>query len=101
MPREEAIVSEILNYLNNLHNCVAEKLQGTAMSSGKADINGCYKGRSLRIEVKTPDHGNKASKKQNMNLRRWKAAEAYCCVAYSLADAVSLIKKIDSDLTEK
>lgn len=95
MPREDVIVAEILDYLNKLPNCVAEKLQGTALSSGKADINCCYKGHSLRIEVKTPDHGNKASKKQKINLRRWEKAGAYCCVAYSLKDVTDLLAKID------
>lgn len=95
MPRESTIVAEILDYLNKLPNCVAEKLQGTALSSGKADINCCYKGHSLRIEVKTPDHGNKASKKQKINLRRWKAAGAFCIVAYNLEDVKKLLTEID------
>ena len=81
MPREQTIVNAILKYLNSLPCCVAEKVQGTALSSGKADINGCYKGHSLRIEVKTADNGNKASKKQLVNLKRWQAAGAFCCGA--------------------
>lgn len=97
MPKENVIVAEILRYLNNLNRSVAEKVQGTALSSGKADINACYKGRTLRIEVKTPDHGNKASKKQEMNLKRWEAAGAYCCVAYNLDDVKSVIAQIDMD----
>lgn len=84
--RESIIVNNILNYLNSLPECVAEKLQGSAASSGKADINACYKGRSLRIEVKTPDHGNKASKRQIANLKRWEAAGAIAFVAYSVED---------------
>lgn len=94
MPKENVIVNEILKYLNELPQCVAEKVQGTALSSGKADINGCYKGHSIRIEVKTPDHGNKASKKQKLNLLRWKKAGAYCCVAYSLDDVIELLGDI-------
>ena len=95
MPREQTIVNAILKYLNNLPYCVAEKVQGTALSSGKADINGCYKGHSLRIEVKTADNGNKASKKQLVNLKRWQAAGAFCCIAYTVNDVVELIRLID------
>lgn len=95
MPKENTIVANILRYLNSLECSVAEKVQGTALSSGKADINACYKGHTLRIEVKTPDHGNKASKKQKINLKRWKAAGAYCCVAYSLEDVKAVIAQID------
>lgn len=93
MSRENNIVQSILEYLNSLPQCVAEKVQGTALSSGKADINGCFKGRSFRIEVKTPDNGNKPSKKQNVNLRRWAAAGAVALVAYSLDD----VKAVFSD----
>lgn len=94
MPRESTIVNRILSYLNSLDGCVAEKVQGTALSSGKADINGCYKGRSLRIEVKTPDHGNKASKKQTINLMRWEKAGAIAVIAYNLDDVIKAIQPL-------
>lgn len=97
MPREEVIVTAIIKYINSLDGGVAEKVQGTSMSSGKADINACYRGRSIRIEVKTPDHGNKTSKKQEINLKRWKAAGAYCCVAYNLSDVKDLIQIIEEE----
>lgn len=84
--RESQIVKRILDYLNSQPNCVAEKVQGSAAGSGRADINACHNGRTIRIEVKTADHGNKASVKQQMNLKRWQAAGAICIVAYSLED---------------
>lgn len=95
MPREEVIVAEIIKYINSLECGVAEKIQGTSMSSGKADINACYKGRSIRIEVKTPDHGNKASEKQKINLKRWKKAGALCIVAYSLDEVKKALKEME------
>lgn len=84
--REAQIVKSILDYLNSQPLCVAEKVQGSASGSGKADINACYHGRCLRIEVKTADHGNKASEKQLVNMQRWERAGAICFVAYSLED---------------
>lgn len=101
MPREEAIVSAIIKYINSLDGGVAEKVQGTSMSSGKADINACYKGRSIRIEVKTPDHGNKASEKQKLNLRRWEKAGAYCCVVYSLEEVKNFIQNIKEENNDR
>lgn len=95
MPRETSIVRRTLDYLNALEGCVAEKVQGTAFSSGKADINGCYKGRAFRIELKTPDHGNKASKKQVVNLLRWAKAGAATAVAYSLEDVIKVINSLE------
>lgn len=93
--RESVIVDQILKYLNTQPECVAEKLQGSAMSSGKADINACYKGRSIRIEVKTPDHGNKASNKQLANLKKWEKAGAICLIAYSVEDVKNLIEDLE------
>lgn len=95
MPREEVITKKIITYINKLDQGVAEKVQGTALNSGKADINACYKGHSIRIEVKTPDHGNIASEKQNLNLRRWEKAGAYTLVAYSLEDVKQLLEEIN------
>ena len=93
MVREISIVDRIINYINGLPQGVAEKIQGTMRSSGKSDINACVNGRCLRLEVKTADHGNKESKKQSINLRRWKAAGAICAVVYSLEEVKELLEK--------
>ena len=93
MAREVTIVNSILSFINSLPYGVAEKVQGTARSSGKSDINACINGRCIRIEVKTADHGNKESKKQSINLRRWSAAGAVCGVVYSLEELKTLLEK--------
>ena len=93
MAREVTIVNSILSFINSLPYGVAEKVQGTARSSGKSDINACINGRCIRIEVKTADHGNKESKKQSINLRRWSAAGAICGVVYSLEELKALLEK--------
>lgn len=85
MAKEAAIVKSVVSYLKGLPGCTVEKLKGSAASSGKADLNGCYNGRSFRFEIKTPDHENTASDKQNINLRRWYNAGAIVGVVYSLA----------------
>lgn len=95
MARENSIVGRILDYINGLPNATAEKVQGTALSSGKADINACINGRCIRLEVKTADHGNKASKKQKLNLKRWAAAGAVCGVVYSLDEVKKLLEEND------
>lgn len=95
MAREISIVDNIITYICSLPNGTAEKVQGTFRSSGKADINACINGRCIRLEVKTADHGNKASKKQNVNLRRWATAGAVCGVVYSLDEVKELLEKYD------
>jgi hypothetical protein len=88
---ESQITNRILKYLNGLEDCVAEKVMGNAFQFGRPDINACWKGRSVRIEVKTPDHGNKPSKAQELNLRQWSKAGALAFVAYSLEDVKEII----------
>lgn len=92
LPLESQIVNRILKYLNSLDNCVAEKVHGNAFQFGRPDVNGCINGKSFRIEVKTPDHGNKPSKAQELNLALWEKAGALCFVAYSLDDVKERIK---------
>lgn len=90
MPLEKSITDSIIAYIKQIGG-QAEKVKGTAISSGRPDINACYNGRCLRIEVKTPDNKNKASKKQKLNLRRWKKSGAIVIVAYSKQSVVRLL----------
>lgn len=92
MAREVSIVNNIIDYINSMPRGVAEKVQGTSRSSGKADINACIHGQCVRLEVKTADHGNKESKKQSINLRRWSAAGAVCAVVYSVEEVKELLR---------
>lgn len=84
MSFETTITHNIMKYLNDMPYVIAEKVKGEAECSGRADINGCFRGHSMRIEVKTPDNRNKPSKKQLWNLWQWNNAGAICIVTYSL-----------------
>ncbi len=95
MSFEKSITTNIVNYLNSLPECIAEKVQGNAANSGRADINACYKGRCIRIEVKTPDNKNTASIKQEHNLKKWKHARAVIMVTYTLDSVKDLIQHLE------
>lgn len=97
MARENSIVDSIMCYLNSLDYCVAEKVVGNSNQKGRADINACYKGRSIRIEVKTSDNGNKASEIQKLNLMKWKNAGSVTIVAYDKEEVIKVIHKLDED----
>lgn len=87
MALESTITNNILKYLNyEVKDCVAEKVAGNAFQKDRPDINGCWKGRAFRIEVKSPDHGNKPTKGQLLNLKKWEKAGAISFVAYSVED---------------
>lgn len=92
MPLETAITDKILKYLNKVPNCVAEKAMGNAFQKDKPDIEACWEGRSVKIEVKSPDHGNKPTKGQELNLKKWAKAGALCVVVWSLEEVKNLIE---------
>lgn len=85
MGLESTLQSRVLDYLNQLPGCKAENVSGNASQSGRPDINGCFRGRMFKLELKTPDHRYKASKKQQLELRRWKNTGCVVGVIYSMA----------------
>lgn len=91
MPKESSIQTAVLKYLNGLPECVAENVHGNACTSGRPDVNACYKGHLLRIELKSPDNDNVPSTAQKADLRLWKRSGAIGVVAYSLAEVKYLV----------
>ena len=81
---ESSFQSTVLKYLNSLPGCKAENVSGNANQSGRPDINGCYRGRMFKIELKTPDNKNEATKKQSLELRKWKNAGCAVAVIYDM-----------------
>lgn len=100
MPFETSITHRIMEYFNNIDGVIMEKVKGEAECSGRADINGCYRGQSVRIEVKTPDNRNKPSKKQLYNLYQWNKAGALCMVVYSLDAVIHGFEEFKSEPTD-
>ena len=82
---DSSFQSTVLKYLNSLPGCRAENVSGNANQSGRPDINGCYRGRMFKIELKTPDNKNQATKKQHLELRKWKNAGCAVAVIYDMA----------------
>lgn len=76
--------SHVLDYLNQLPGCKAENVSGNASQSGRPDVNGCFRGKMFKLELKTPDNKYKASKKQELELRKWKNAGCVVGVIYSM-----------------
>jgi hypothetical protein len=92
MGLESSFQSSVLEYLNGIPGCKAENVSGNASQSGRPDINGCYKGRMFKLELKIPDHRYKASKKQELELRKWKNAGCVIGVFYSMEAVKDLFK---------
>ena len=92
---ETSLQSKVLTYLNSLPRCIAENVSGNASQSGRADINACYRGRCLKIELKDPETGYQPSKQQLLYLKKWAAAGAKTGVCYSLEEVQILLREID------
>ena len=91
---ESSLQSRVLRYLNSIPKCVAENVSGNASQSGRADINACYKGRCIKIELKDPSTGYKPTQQQIHYLHKWEAAGAVTAVCYSLDDVKNLMEEI-------
>ena len=101
MGLESNFQATVLEYLNSLPGCKAENVSGNANQSGRPDINGCYKGRMFKIELKTPDNNNQASKKQQLELRKWRNAGCVTAVVYDmnfLKEVFSMDWEVHSDV---
>lgn len=98
---ESSFQSSVLEYLNSISGCKAENVSGNAHQSGRPDINGCYKGRAFKIELKTVDHKYKTSRKQELELRRWKNSGCVVGVMYSMKALKLLFEKTDWNVTHE
>lgn len=59
-------------------------------SAGEPDIDCCYRGRAVKLEVKRP--GGKPTKLQEATLGKWKAAGAIVGVVHSVEDVKELLR---------
>jgi len=88
--KESAIVKAILRHLNSLPGCLARKRWGGGMGvAGEPDIDACFRGRSLQLEVKRP--GEKPTLLQLKRLEQWREAGALVGVVTSLAEVKALL----------
>jgi len=100
VPMEKSIVAGILKYLNGIEGCHAVKTHGSAFSGGQPDVDVCFHGQTIKLEVKRP--GKKATVLQEAVLEQWKAAGAVVGVVTSVDEVKEIIKVVASvnDLKE-
>ncbi len=83
---ERDIVKSIKLYLNGIDGVFVWKTHGGQFgTAGEPDLIGSYKGKALGIEVKRP--GKKATRLQDLFLKKLQAAGAIAFIAYNLEDA--------------
>lgn len=96
MPLEKNIQKSIITWINKQPHAIAENVSGNARQSGRGDINACICGRCVKIEVKRPiNESNYATtKKQELYLKRWGRAGAFCISVRSLSEAKETLKPL-------
>lgn len=101
VPMEKSIVTGILKFLNSLPVCHARKVAGTDNQAGEPDIDACYHGQTLKLEVKRPKpFGNDGTKLQLATLEKWKAAGAIAGIVRSVDDVKAIIQELDNGRKE-
>lgn len=91
-PLEIVIVKAAVAKLNELPNCVAEKLHGGPMSGHqKLDVLCCREGQMYYLEGKRP--GQVPTAKQESTMRKWRKAGAICEAFTSAAQAVEIVTR--------
>lgn len=91
MPRESAIVDQLLKFLNGLPSSLFRKKHGTVMGfSGDPDLYGCLQGRMVLIEVK--QMGKRPTTLQTRRLLEWERAGAVSFWTSSLEQVKERLK---------
>lgn len=92
VPSERSIVDAIIRWLRNQPDGHARKVHGSSLgTAGEPDIDGCYHGRSVKIEVKRPGRESTLTPSQRVALVRWRDAGAIVGVATSVDDVKELL----------
>ena len=76
---ENTITTKLIHALNTIPGCYAKKQHGGMFSSGEPDVNACYEGRALKIEVKVS--GGCLSPLQAQQMQKWTNAGAIVLLA--------------------
>lgn len=91
---ETVITGEALSWLNAQPDTYAWKLHtGPMGEGGHPDIDGCTRGRSIKIEMKRP--GEKPTRRQMARLLRWRAAGALVGWATSVEEVRAIFAHAD------
>jgi len=93
---ESTIVDELLGWLNMHHRVYARKIHQTAITgSGEPDLDICWHGRAVKIEVKRP--GQKPTPAQRRRMMVWRDAGALVDWVSSLDELKAVLSHVEDD----
>ena len=93
---ERLIVDKLMRHVKQMrsrgHLICCRKVHGTVYSTkGEPDLDICYNGRSVKIEVKVP--GARPTKIQEARMAEWEASGAYVGVACDVVTFETILEK--------
>ena len=90
---ETKLTKKIVQALNDIEGCRAEKLHAGPMGMPKLDVIGAVDGKMLYLEVKTP--GNRPTKRQESTMKKWsEEAKVTATWADNVQDAVKIAQSM-------
>lgn len=90
---ETKLTKRILDRLNKIEGCRAEKLHGGPFGSQKLDLFGAKDGKMFYLEIKVP--GNKPTKRQDSTIRKWQnESGALATWVNTVEDAEQMVKQL-------
>lgn len=92
-PSETAFQQATVKRICVEHGGHARKVHGNAATIGEPDIDGCVRGRAVKLELKQP--GEQPTKLQMVKLRRWQAAGALAGWATTMVEVDELLSHVD------
>lgn len=91
---EGSIVADMLRWLAVQPQCLARKVHQTGVTgSGEPDLDICWRGRAVKIEVKRP--GQRPTRVQVRRLLQWRDAGALVAWVTSLDDLRAVLSHAD------
>jgi hypothetical protein len=88
--KEAPINKKVVDWLNSLPQCYAEKRKGGRANPGQLDVTGCLQGIRIELEGKVGD--NRPTKIQYSYIKKWGKAGAITGWYTSLREAQELVR---------
>lgn len=92
---EAALTKKIIEALNSIPDCYAEKLHASQFGMPKLDVFGAYRGLMFYLEIKVP--GKKPTPRQQATMRKWREkAGVHTGWVDSVAGALKFVEELRS-----
>jgi len=92
---EAALTKKIIDALNAIPGCYAEKIHASQFGMPKLDVFGAYRGKMIYLEIKVP--GKKPTPRQQATIRKWREkAGVHTGWTNSVAGALKFVEELES-----